>query len=99
MKLTKGFVNNCRNIGALRDFLCQAIDQVDAMEEERRWRECSKELPEEGVDVLIYNEDIGTISLAYMEIMPDGQIWFWPTNCPHIDGVTYWMPLPKAPEN
>lgn len=29
MKLTKEFVNNCRKIGALRDFLCQAMDQVD----------------------------------------------------------------------
>ena len=46
MILTKGFVNSCRNIGALRDFLCQAIDQVDAMEEERRWRKCSEEMPQ-----------------------------------------------------
>lgn len=45
MILTKGFVNSCRNIGALRDFLCQAIDQVDAMEEERRWRK----FPEENI--------------------------------------------------
>ena len=29
MTLTKEFVNNCRNVGVLRDFLCQAIDQVD----------------------------------------------------------------------
>ena len=29
MTLTKEFVNSCRNVGALRDFLCQAIDQVD----------------------------------------------------------------------
>lgn len=32
MKLTKEFVKSCRRIGVLRDFLCQAIDQI----EERR---------------------------------------------------------------
>lgn len=34
MTLTKEFVNKCRNIGALRDFLCQAIDQVDEKDKE-----------------------------------------------------------------
>ena len=34
MTLTKSFVNNCRNIGALRDFLCQAMDQVDEKDKE-----------------------------------------------------------------
>ncbi len=34
MTLTKEFVNNCRKIGALRDFLCQAMDQVDEKDKE-----------------------------------------------------------------
>lgn len=34
MTLTKDFVNHCRNVGALRDFLCQAMDQVDAKDKE-----------------------------------------------------------------
>lgn len=34
MTLTKEFVNNCRNVGVLRDFLCQAIDQVDEKDKE-----------------------------------------------------------------
>lgn len=59
MILTKGFVNSCRNIGALRDFLCQAIDQVDAMEEERRWRKCSEEMPQ--------NYDDGDIFIIAIE--------------------------------
>lgn len=59
MILTKGFVNSCRNIGALRDFLCQAIDQVDAMEEERRWRKCSEEMPQ--------NYDDGDIFIIAVE--------------------------------
>ena len=34
MELTKSFVNHCRKIGVLRDFLCQAIDQVDEKDKE-----------------------------------------------------------------
>jgi hypothetical protein len=63
MILTKGVVNSCRNVRALRDFLCQAIDQVDAMEEERRWRKCSEEMPqnyEDGETFLIAVEHEST---------------------------------------
>lgn len=34
MELTKEFVNSCRKVGVLRDFLCQAIDQVDEKDNE-----------------------------------------------------------------
>lgn len=34
MELTKEFVNSCRKVGVLRDFLCQAIDQVDEKDKE-----------------------------------------------------------------
>ena len=34
MDLTKEFVNSCRKVGVLRDFLCQAIDQVDEKDKE-----------------------------------------------------------------
>ena len=34
MELTKSFVKHCKNIAALRDFLCQAIDQIDAKDAE-----------------------------------------------------------------
>ena len=34
MTLTKEFVNSCRKVGVLRDFLCQAIDQVDEKDKE-----------------------------------------------------------------
>lgn len=36
MELTKEFVTSCRNVGALRDFLCQAMDQVDALTAENK---------------------------------------------------------------
>ena len=96
MILTKGFVNSCRNIGALRDFLCQAIDQVDAMEEELRWRKCSEEMPEDGAEVLASDGD--GIWLCYKTTMCDGSPWFQPDGLPHIEGVTHWMPLPSAPK-
>ena len=53
MILTKEFVNNCRSIAILRDFLCQAIDQVDAMDEERRWRNFLEEKPEKEGDYYV----------------------------------------------
>jgi hypothetical protein len=96
MILTKGFVNSCRNIRALRDFLCQAIDQVDAMEEERRWRKFSDEMPEDGAEVLA-SDGVG-IWLCYKTTMSDGSPWFQPDGLPHIEGVTHWMPLPSAPK-
>jgi hypothetical protein len=96
MILTKGFVNSCRNIRALRDFLCQAIDQVDAMEEERRWRKCSDEMPEDGAEVLA-SDGVG-IWLCYKTTLSDGSPWFQPDGLPHIEGVTHWMPLPSAPK-
>lgn len=34
IELTKEFVNSCRKVGVLRDFLCQAIDQVDEKDKE-----------------------------------------------------------------
>ena len=64
MILTKGFVNSCRKVRVLQDFLCQAIDQVDAMEEERRWRKCSDEMPknyDEGDYFLVTIEHESTI--------------------------------------
>ena len=46
MKLTKGFVLECRKVNVLRDFLCQAMDQVDQLEEAQRWRKFPEEKPE-----------------------------------------------------
>lgn len=34
MELTKEFVNSCRKVAVLRNFLCQAIDQVDEKDKE-----------------------------------------------------------------
>lgn len=34
MELKKEFVKNCRKIGILQEFLCQAIDQIDERDKE-----------------------------------------------------------------
>ncbi len=103
MILTKEFVNSCRKVGVLRDFLCQAIDQVDEkdkeiaeLKEERRWRKCSDELPEDGAEVLATDGE--GIWLCYKTTMSDGSPWFQPDGIPHIEGITHWMPLPSAPK-
>lgn len=93
MKLTKSFVKNCRNIGALRDFLCQAIDQVDAMEEERRWRNCSDELPEKDKYVLAFCPNLKSIEIAHI-LDDEWRDFSW-----NYLEVTHWMPLPKTPED
>ena len=85
-------------VRALRDFLCQAIDQVDAMEEERRWRKCSEEMPPtDGSYMCAYknkNKDDGVLFVD--EAVWDGEKWsykfdFW-------EDIIYWQFKPKAPE-
>ena len=72
------------------------LEEYESLKKAHRWRKVSEEKPPEGVDVLIYDGD--AIYLAYMEFMADSQIWFWPPNSPHVEGVTHWMPLPEPPE-
>lgn len=96
MILTKGFVNSCRSICALRDFLCQAIDQVDAMEEERRWRKFPEEKPKWGEEVLVVDGE----SKQYIVRFSYDMKWIsWgKMNTCKSENVKYWMPIPSAPE-
>ena len=91
MELTKSFVNHCRNIAALRDFLCQAMDQVDQLEEAQRWREFSEEKPEHHQRILVCSRDYKT------------ELRRWDEGCKFDVEVqeiyTHWMPLPKEPED
>lgn len=96
MKLTKEFVNSCRRINVLRDFLCQAIDQVDAMEEERRWRNVDDEFPtaDEGYILVLWEDglpDIGYIGAEddVIETVRDRG---------EGHSVKWWMPLPSDPK-
>ncbi len=96
MKLTKEFVNSCRRIGVLRDFLCQAIDQVDAMEEERRWRNVDDMFPtpDEGY-ILVLWED-GLPDIGYIGAEDDVVETVRDRGEGH--SVKWWMPLPSAPK-
>ena len=95
MILTKGFVNSCRNIGALRDFLCQAIDQVDAMEEERRWRKFTEEKPEHHQWILVFYPN-------HSQFTTGVEVRRWDDGCKfdveEQELYEKWMPLPSAPK-
>ena len=78
-------------------YLKSEADKVIAeLKEERRWRKCSEELPEDGAEVLA-SDGVG-IWLCYKTTLCDGLPWFQPDGLPHIEGVTHWMPLPNAPK-
>lgn len=66
----------------------------ERLEEECRWRKCSEELPEVGVEVLVTNGiDCGISDWC-------GDYWNNDPFCGYTvcDDVIAWMPLPKAPE-
>ena len=78
------------------DELTRLKARIAELEEERRWRKCSDELPEDGAEVLATDGD--GIWLCYKTTMSDGSPWFQPDGLPHIEGITHWMPLPKFEE-
>lgn len=103
MELTKEFVNSCRKVGVLRDFLCQAIDQVDEkdkeiaeLKEERRWRKFPDEKPKWGEEVVVVDDE----SKQYIVRFSHDMKWIsWgKMNTCESDCVKYWMPLPAAPK-
>ncbi len=82
--------------GNVLDGVVRLKARIAELEEERRWRKCSDELPEDGAEVLATDGD--GIWLCYKTTMSDGSPWFQPDGLPHIEGVTHWIPLPSAPK-
>ena len=79
------------------DKVIEAKDkEIAELKEERCWRKCSDELPEDGAEVLATDGE--GIWLCYKTTMSDGSPWFQPDGLPEIEGVTHWMPLPSAPK-
>ena len=74
----------------------QLLMEIMKLKEERRWRKCSEELPEDGAEVLATDGE--EIWLCHKDTMCDGSPWFQPDGLPHIEGVTHWIPLPAAPK-
>lgn len=96
MELTKEFVKRCNKQSILRDFLLQAMDQIDAMEEEHRWRKCSEEKPNEEQSVLAWLTEDGKRGFFLTSCFINGE--FLIGEDPHGCKPTYWMPLPSAPK-
>ena len=82
--------------GNVLDGVVRLKARIAELEEERRWRKCSDELPEDGAEVLATDGD--GIWICYKTTMSDGSPWFQPDGLPHIEGVTHWIPLPSAPK-
>ena len=74
----------------------QLLMEIAELEEERRWRKCSEELPKDGAEVLAADGD--EIWLCRKDTICDGSPWFQPDGLPQIEGVTHWRPLPSAPK-
>ena len=102
IELTKSFVNNCCNIEALREFLCNALDKINENENEiknlknaQRWRKFNEEKPDDKEVVLV--SDGEWFETAFYH--DDGSIDFGDDI--HFSNITeapYWMPLPSAPK-
>ena len=90
---THGMMEHAGNV---LDGVVRLKARIAELEEERRWRKCSEELPDDGAEVLATDGD--GIWLCYKTTMSDGSPWFQPDGLPHIEGVTHWMPLPSAPK-
>ena len=80
--------------GNVLDGVVRLKARISELEEERRWRKCSEELPEEGVEVLVTNGiDCGISDWC-------GDYWNNDPFCGYTvcDNVIAWMPLPKFEE-
>lgn len=66
---------------------------VNRLQEERRWRDATAELPEEWTEVLVHRRNIGFERARY-----DIGLGEWYTDDGDIITPTHWMPLPAPPE-
>ena len=55
MELRAENVKNIRSLSLCKEFLRQAIELNDKLNEELRWRKCTEEMPEEDAPVLFYD--------------------------------------------
>ncbi|MGE5000460.1 DUF551 domain-containing protein [Yersinia enterocolitica] len=68
------------------------------------WIKCSDQMPENSTDVTLFHPEIGVFNgYCWRGLIKDKEPVFFSNSGEHDDGpkqgVTHWMPLPKAPEN
>ena len=82
--------SECR---ALRSMNAKAQEEIAMLKENQRWRKCSEELPEKGVEVFVTNGiDRGISEWC-------GNHWNDDPFCGYtVCDIIAWMPMPKAPE-
>lgn len=84
------FASECR---ALRSMNAKAQEEIATLKENQRWRKCSEELPEKGVEVFVTNG----IDRGISEWR--GDHWNDDPFCGYtVCDIIAWMPMPKAPE-
>ena len=76
--------------------------RIAELEEERRWRKCSEELPEEYTDVLFIDSDwtyyLGDMWIISTDGVKPAEPYWSGRGEPRCNNPKYWLPLPKAPE-
>ena len=102
IELTKSFVNNCCDIEALREFLCNALDKINENENEiknlknaQRWRKFSEEKPEHHQWILVFYPN-------HSQFTTGVEVRRWDDGCKfdveEQELYDKWMPLPSAPK-
>ena len=74
---------------------------ISHLEEERRWRKCSEELPQNGQDVWAYDSKSKSVLHLEYEKSNEGEGFIvFPYKHDFQQNITQWMPFekPKAPE-
>ena len=97
MELRAEDVKNIRSLAVCKEFLRQAIEQIDQLNEELRWRKFPDEKPKWGEEVLVVDDESKQYIVRFshdMKWISWGKMNTCESNC-----VKYWRPLSKAPED
>ena len=82
--------------GNVLDGVVRLKERIAELEEERRWRKCSDEMPSNGQEVLVWLTAGGSHGFVLTSTYLDSQ-WYYgedPQGCK----PSHWMPLPSAPK-
>ena len=95
--------------GAVHAEIFQSLKEREALQESLRWRDASKELPEDNVDVLIsfggksfpYHR-IGYLNVPFPDEAPECSAWYLKTGPCNQEltrnKVSHWLPIPPQGE-